>query len=96
VHAITRDHECFGTVVQQDGRAFGCAHRHQPLKGKLLAQRGRVRAFGEIFSEFPMKKALALVAVALVAYATIAAFGAGTADHGTQLIKAHQAAIEQQ
>jgi hypothetical protein len=43
-----------------------------------------------------MKKALALVAVALVAYATIAAFGAGTADHGTQLIKAHQAAIEQQ
>lgn len=43
-----------------------------------------------------MKKALALVAVALVAYATIAAFSAGTADHATQMIKAHQAAIDQQ
>ena len=70
--------------------------RQQPLKGKLLALWGEGVLLGILFLELPMKTVLAFVAVALVAYATVASFAAGTADNGVRVINARHAAMAAQ
>lgn len=43
-----------------------------------------------------MKAALVIVALVVIGYAVVASFGAGTAEHGTAVIRAHQAQLDAQ